>query len=233
MRKDLTGIKFGCLTVLKYIRKNPKFGTWECLCDCGKTTHADASFLTGKRKGSKVRNICWCDRRKTQSEVRKTHGNSMIGSKNYREYTIWCAMKERCYNPKVDMYPSYGGRGISVYEEWRHSFESFLAHIGPRPSSNYSIDRIDVNGNYEPGNVRWATTIEQGANKRSNRMISYEGTTLTVTQWARKTGINVETLRRRLFNHGWTVGESLTTPTLRRNPKNGVLASSVGEIAQN
>lgn len=85
-----------------------------------------------------------------------------------REYRSWNGMKQRCYNTNNPAYPSYGGRGIIVCEEWKKSFESFLDHIGPKPSKEYSLDRIDNNGNYEPGNVKWSTPIQQSFNRRSS-----------------------------------------------------------------
>lgn len=97
------------------------------------------------------------------------HGAARKGQ-NTMEFRAWCAAKARCYNSKVDRYPIYGGRGIRMADEWRDDFAAFFAHIGPKPSPKMTLDRIDVDGNYEPGNVRWATAREQRLNQR--RMIA-------------------------------------------------------------
>lgn len=128
------------------------------------------------------------------------NGNNM----NYKhgmcqtpEYRAWAAMITRCFNQKGPAFHHYGGRGIQVCDEWRHDFMAFYRHIGPRPSSEHSIDRIDNNGNYEPGNVRWATWLEQQANRRDNIWITYNGKKLHQNEWARQMGIDATTLTRR------------------------------------
>lgn len=116
------------------------------------------------------------------------------------EYNIWCAMRERCSNPNNKGYKYYGARGIKVDQEWQGSFETFFRDVGPRPSPQHSIDRINNNGNYEPGNVRWATVYEQAQNKRSNRLVTINGETRCVAEWARIAGLKEGTVYYRLIN---------------------------------
>ena len=110
-------------------------------------------------------------------------------------------MLQRCRNPRDRWYAAYGGRGIAVAPEWL-SYERFLQDVGPRPSADHSIDRIDNERGYEPGNVRWATRIEQARNRRTNRLISALGVTLSVSEWAERTGVNRQTIYDRL-RRGW------------------------------
>jgi hypothetical protein len=141
----------------------------------------------------------------------RTHGNTSVRGRA-REYTAWTNMKIRCLNPRAQNYALYGGRGITVCDRWRDSFEHFLADVGRRPSPLHSVDRIDPNGNYEPSNVRWSTVKEQAQNRRTTRLIAFNGTTLCLNEWVLRTGIDKVTLSDRL-NRGWSVERALTTPT--------------------
>ncbi len=127
------------------------------------------------------------------------------------EYRVWANAVQRCCNPKNPYFPDYGGRGITICERWRESFRAFLSDVGPRPSPKYWIDRIDNNGNYEPGNIRWATAKEQADNRRNSAYLSYMGETRRVRDWARLVGLGEETIQRRIRN-GMTVELALTTP---------------------
>lgn len=122
-------------------------------------------------------------------------------------------MIDRCHNPNNKRYRSYGGRGISVCPEWRGKLgiRLFAEHIGPRPSASHSVDRIDNNGNYEPGNVKWSTRVEQCGNARTNFVIEFRGEKAVLNEWARRTGISRFTIRGRL-SRGWGIAEALTTP---------------------
>jgi hypothetical protein len=126
------------------------------------------------------------------------------------EYGIWSAMKRRCYNTHCQDYPSYGGRGIKVCEAWL-KFENFYADMGPRPSSAHSIDRLDNNGDYEPGNCRWSTPIAQARNTRRNVRLTFNGKTQTISEWAYELGFSQRTLQTRL-KRGWPIEAALTTP---------------------
>jgi len=129
-------------------------------------------------------------------------------------------MCSRCTNPKARSYSEYGGRGITVVQEWRGpgGFERFIAHIGPRPSRQHSIDRRDNERGYEPGNVRWATAFEQNRNRRDNRMITVGDRTLCVADWARETGKSVQVIHGRI-KHGWPADLAVMTPIRGARPK--------------
>lgn len=124
---------------------------------------------------------------------------------NYHERRAWANMNSRCNNPKTPWFSAYGGRGINVLYR---TFDEFFADIGPRPSPNHSVDRIDVNGHYAPGNCRWATPVEQGNNMRRNVLITYAGKTQTLTEWSREIGVKTNTLQYRL-RRGWTVERAI------------------------
>jgi hypothetical protein len=153
------------------------------------------------------------------------------------EYCAWGNMKDRCGNPNYHGYKNYGGRGIKVCEEWLHSFQAFISHVGRRPSPGHSIDRIDNNGNYEPGNVRWATPKEQAANKRPRstangaRLLSLEafGRKQALAAWVRETGRAKSTIRDRIAA-GWSPEEALATPPRGRvSPSGCRLINAFGE----
>lgn len=156
---DLTGQKFGRLTVIERAENKGRRTTWLCVCDCGNKTVSYAETL---RRGDTK--SCGCYR----IDKLTTHGNT---SKNYISptYRSWVKMIQRCTYLKDPSYENYGARGIKVCGGWLSSFENFLADVGKRPSVKHSIDRIDVNGDYEPGNCRWATRTEQNINQRMRK----------------------------------------------------------------
>ena len=131
------------------------------------------------------------------------------------EYRCWGKMISRCYREHNSRYHCYGARGITVCDRWRNSFENFYADMGPRPSGLHSIDRIDNDGNYEPGNCKWSTDIEQQNNRSDNRLVEFQGRKQTVSAWAREVGIDKDVLRRRL-NAGWDAEKTLTDSVARR-----------------
>jgi hypothetical protein len=118
--------------------------------------------------------------------------------RNKMIYGIWKGMLSRCLNPDDDSYHRYGGRGITVCQAWRDSIDTFARDVGQRPSIEHSLDRVDNNGNYEPGNVRWATRTQQQHNRRDNVMLTMNGVTKTVSEWSRETGIHRRTITRRI-----------------------------------
>ncbi len=121
-------------------------------------------------------------------------------------------MKQRCLMPGSAGYHKYGARGIKVDPGWVNDFPAFLAYVGRKPGPEYSIERIDNDGNYEPGNVRWATRVEQCRNRRSSRLIEYAGETLTLVEWAERSGLSVGTLKARIDYRGWSMERALSAP---------------------
>lgn len=164
-RKDLTGLKSGRLVVLHYAYSEGKRSRayWQCKCDCGneKVVVAD-SLISGRTKS------CGCLQKELAADRLLKHGRNRTG-KRTREYEVWLHMISRCENENDKSFINYGGRGIKVCDSWRHSFENFLFDMGKRPSTKHSIDRIDVNGNYEPSNCRWVTKDVQARNTRVYR----------------------------------------------------------------
>lgn len=140
---------------------------------------------------------------------RATHGDCRVGDRA-PEYGVWRAMNDRCHLPSSEKYPLYGARGIVVCQEWRSDYLAFLSHIGRRPSPAHSIERIDNNKGYEPGNVRWATRKEQARNTRSNHFLEAFGRRATIVQWAEETGKPSRLISKRI-SLGWTPERALTT----------------------
>ena len=138
------------------------------------------------------------------------HGYKTAG-KYSPEYSIWMNMRARCNNPKNNRYQTYGARGIRVCESWEADFVNFLSDMGRRPSKDYSLDRIDNNGNYEPGNCRWATRKEQCRNRTTSRFLTCGGKTQTLAEWGDESGIGTSLLHSRL-KRGWSVRKALTEP---------------------
>lgn len=127
------------------------------------------------------------------------------------EYRCWTAMLRRCLDAKEFNYKNYGGKGITVCPQWQESFIQFYDDVGPRPGPDYSLDRIDNNGNYEPGNVRWSTREQQMANFSRNHYIEYNGERKTLQEWADSIGVNRSQIYERIYTLGWTVEKALTT----------------------
>lgn len=200
--RDLIGETFGRLTVEARGEKNRWGGyRWVCRCKCTNVITVDSNNL---RRG--LTTSCGCYRNDRVRETCGTHGQT-----NSTEYWSWSHMKRRCTDPSHPRYADWGGRGITVCDRWRDSFEVFLADMGPKPSLEHSIDRKDNGGNYEPGNCRWAIAKEQSRNTRRNHMLTYNGETRCVSEWSEATGINHQTIHERL-KRGLSVADALGMP---------------------
>jgi hypothetical protein len=181
------GEKRNRLTVISEIpRGTHRDRLVEVRCDCGKTLIMKIySFMRECTRS------CGCVLNNFPLQHGIKHG--MNGS---AEYQIWSGMKERCLNPKSQSYANYGERGITVCQEWLHDFQAFYDHIGPRPSPKHTLDRIDNNEGYRPGNVRWATWIEQASNRRNNVFVEIDGERMTCSEAVRRTGLSRDHLRK-------------------------------------
>ncbi len=193
--KNLCNQRFGRLHVLGYAgcsstTRKQRIAQWLCRCDCGTLKIiAGTDLLQGKTTS------CKCGRGSTV-----THGQSQRG-KWTPEFRAYSKAKERCSNPTDKAFHNYGGRGIEVKFQ---NFEAFFNHIGKRPSRHYSLDRINVNGHYEAGNVRWATRTTQTRNKRTNRMLTFNGRTQCIAQWSEETSISPPVIHYRIKRH-WCI----------------------------
>lgn len=208
---DMVGKTFGRLTVLGPAPRRGKTrgAWWECSCACGRLTAVKGMHLRSGNTRS-----CGCLHAESSAR-RLSEQSRRHGMRQSPTYGIWAGMRERCQNVNAPAYANYGGRGIKVCDRWK-KFENFIADLGERPAG-MSLDRIDNDGNYEPGNCRWATREEQNNNQRKTVWLEHRGERKTKTQWARALGISLSTLHNRL-KVGWSVAAALDTPVraLRR-----------------
>lgn len=197
---DLKGQKFGRLTVLdRDLSKTKHDAWWFCQCDCGKII----STMGARLKNNSCKS-CGCLQKELISCRQKTHGETKT-----RLYNLWQKMKYRCYNKKSKDYKNYGGRGITICDEWKNDFVNFKNWaISNGYNENLTIDRIDNNGNYEPNNCRWVTIKEQSRNTRVNRNYEYKGKMICTQELAEIAGISGATLRYRL-NAGYSLEEAM------------------------
>jgi hypothetical protein len=201
-RLDNTGQRFGRLTALAFLRATPQGDSlWLCQCDCGNTTHVRAGAL----RSGHIRS-CGCLKIEMVRLSHLSHGQA--GTKLYK---VWSEMKRRCFNPHDTGYDFYGGRGITVSESWQQfqPFYDWAMASGYR--EGLTIDRIDNDGNYEPGNCRWIPMAAQQRNSRRNHLLTFEGKTLPLVEWAETRGLSRYTLSTRLARH-WPVEKALTQP---------------------
>lgn len=187
---ELTGQRFGRLTVIrKYgIDKHNGNVTWLCKCDCGKTTVVSSAKL---RRGNTQ--SCGCLLLESIKKSNTKHG--LTGTKIYNE---WHGVKQRCYSPTASNYERYGARGIGMCDEWRNDVRAFYNDVSNLPhfgEPGYTLDRIDNNKNYEPGNVRWANSSVQANNRRSNVRVTYNGETKSLKDWSRYFDMPYDVLR--------------------------------------
>lgn len=200
---EMIGFKVGKLEVieLSHQDKNGSF-KWLCKCECGNTKVISQGSL---RQGQSL--SCGCIQKAFTINRQLKHGMS-----HRPIYQTWLDMKKRCTNPKSNEYHNYGGRGIKISEKWINSFQNFFDDVGDIPFPNAQIDRIDNDGNYELGNIRWSTVEENQRNKRNNHLVTYKGETMCVADWAVRLGIKSSILFARLSKPSYTVEEAFTLP---------------------
>jgi hypothetical protein len=212
--KDLTGQKFGMLEFIKFVRMNKKptyqYAVWECKCDCGNVVEVQANSVTTGRKGN-----CGCQ----TSEISRKGWDKRGRKHSLSEhplYDTWSGMISRCYKPQLKAYADYGARGIRICDEWLNEPQKFIDHMlesGWKPG--LTVDRIDVNGNYCPENVRAADGITQANNTRRNIYLELNGERRTVAEWAKIKGLPYGTILSRV-QRGWEAERTLNTPKQRR-----------------
>lgn len=194
---DLTGQRFGRLVALRIAVSPSGKRKWECYCNPSFGGCGNYSFVNSNALRVGATKSCGCFHRESSAARHTTHGFSRIGER-MPEYRSWESMLRRCCNPRDTFFSRYGARGISVCERWRESFENFIADMGRKPTTRHSLDRINNDGNYEPSNCRWATPKEQARNRRSSKIISVDGVSMTLVEWSERTGINPMTIAKRL-----------------------------------
>ena len=198
---DLTGRIFGNWTVLGYVGES----YWLCKCKCGKEKSVNSYNLINQKTRS-----CGCLKNKDKI----THHQS-----NSKLYNVWRGIKTRCYNKNSNKFYLYGGRGISMCDAWKNNFSLFLdwslknGYTETGKYGEYTIDRINLNGNYEPSNCRWVNLFVQANNTRKNKLITYKHQTHTLGEWSRLCNINYRTLYTRIFKLHWDIEKALSTAT--------------------
>lgn len=205
---DLTGQRFGRLLVLSFsnigrINCGSAVSMWNCVCDCGTHKIVQGSCM---KSGSIL--SCGCGRGVLKGPQR---------ADLHPLYTCWKNMRRRCTYANHPSFPQYGGRGITVCDRWKDNFWAFAEDMGDRPDG-YSIERVDVNGNYEPSNCIWADDKAQRRNRTNNHPITWRGKTMVLADWAPILGLTVGCLATRIGTYGWTVERAFTTPGQYRSP---------------
>ena len=208
--KDLTGKRFGRLVALRASeqresKRHHRRIQWFCRCDCGaEILKSSRHLLSGHTRS------CGClHSERTSAAAKRTH--TKHGMRKSSEYSAWQSMRQRCMNPRMIQYRDYGGRGIEVCARWLESFENFIEDMGRKPTPRHSMDRIDPDGPYSPENCRWATPVVQARNQRLNRLVTFQGKTMSVAAWARRVRLPTRLLCKRLAD-GWSPGKAITTP---------------------
>ena len=206
MFEDLTGRKFGRLTVIEFSGvTNDRRTKWKCICDCG-----NEKVIIGKNLKNGNTKSCGCLHKEKFNH--KTHGK-----RNTRLYSIWRNMLNRCECKSHTEYFRYGGRGIKLCDEWKDFNNFYNWAITNGYTDKLSIERKDVNGNYEPSNCRWATAREQSRNTRRNRILEYNGKKQCIADWEEETGISRALIQQRIDRLGWSVEKALSTKVRKGN----------------
>jgi hypothetical protein len=215
---NLIGRTFERFTVLEYVGVVAYKRVYRCRCVCGVVKTVRGADLVSRKIKS-----CGCLSREVTRKNFTRHGES----KSTKEYRTWCHILGRCLNPKNSRYNYYGARGIQVCTRWQASYLNFLEDVGRCPSGCTSLDRINNDGNYEPGSVRWAVQKQQNRNSRHTHNVTVGNQTLCISEWAERTGISADNIRARL-RLGWPPELAVSTSTSRSNRFNtiGVLGCS-------
>jgi hypothetical protein len=215
-RLNLKGRRFGLLTCLEDVGRQKGRVLWRCQCDCGNEINATSSNLKNGHTQS-----CGCIRTENLRNSISTHGLSTNGhNRKTRLYGIWIMMRQRCLNPKNKGFNRYGGRGITICQEWEdyEKFHDWAYSHGYE--SHLTLERRNNNGPYSPDNCRWATQKEQSNNTRRNRHISFRGKIKTLSQWGEITGLGSDVIRCRIDRYGWSIEKALTTPSKKEMKAN-------------
>jgi hypothetical protein len=215
-RLEISGQKFGRLLVLGFSRMKNGSSSWECQCDCGEVVEKEGSSLVSGNAKS-----CGCLNKERTRETRYKHG---MTKDNF--YHNWGAMRYRCKNDNNSGYKDYGGRGIKVCQRWNtflnfkeDMYEKYLEHVKKYGKKNTSIDRINNSKGYFKENCKWATRKEQNGNTRRSVFIEFNGLKMTMSEWARKIGVDRATLLYRIFKKNWPLDKALKKGT---DPRSGV-----------
>lgn len=201
---DLRGRQFGRWTALERVGTKNRHPLWRCRCECGTEGNVSSTNLVSGHSQS-----CGCLSIDVATERLTRHGHTSNDAMS-PEYRTWNGMWRRCTNPGEESYPRYGGRGIRVCARWR-TFENFLSDMGQKPAPEYTIERANTDGDYEPGNCRWATMREQMRNMSRNHLVTIEGETRCLIDWCERIGISYATVKTRM-RRGMTDTDALTTP---------------------
>ena len=203
-KQDLSSKKFGRLTVLSFKGRNKQYDSlWECECECGTIKTIRGGVLKNGHTQS-----CGCLQKERTSSAKTTHG---LINNNFKLYKVWTGIKQRCGNPKSKSYDKYGGRGIAICDVWKDSFPKFHRWAIPNGYKiGLTIERSDVNGNYEPSNCSWILKSNQSKNRTSSVKISFKGKTETASKWSEITGIPSKVITQRV-RRGWSSEKTLTT----------------------
>ena len=201
MKSNLIGKRFGRLTVIeKSDIKKRQLYCWVCKCDCGNFKIVDTSSLTNGHTKS-----CGCMHGEYLADLKRTHGESKT-----RLYKEWQDIKARCHNPNNKFYHIYGGKGVRVCDEWKESYESFRDWaIATGYNDNLTIDRIDVDGNYEPTNCRWVDLYVQANNRSNTHYVTYHGETDSLDNMCRKLNVSSKAIRQRMRRRNFTFEQAV------------------------
>lgn len=209
MKENIIGKKFNRLLVLEQVDSNEKhYRKYKCLCECGNITHLRYSAIVNGYTKS-----CGCLHREVASKVHSKGYNTKS-----KEYKTWAGIKRRCYNKNDHAYHRYGGRGITMCDEWKNSYLTFLEDMGECPVGCTSIDRINNNKGYSKDNCRWTTKIVQANNTSTNKFYTYNGETDTLANLCRKYNKRYKSIHKRLYN-GFSIEDAFAKPSIRKYNK--------------